>query len=190
MSHLHTALGIVAILLGCNRPADRSASPAETPAGAEAPPAEDAMSQILKTPEPPRNFVDGPPIEPPDQLLKWLETTASAEPRPRIRLPVVVRFSNQHRIGLDGGHIGVSPAALPGVISVTFDDTSMGISLLDRVRHACPEATETTCAVWLEGTWTGGPRHQIRVLSVVGVNPPEPPGGGAPIRALIESNTP
>ena len=87
------------------------------------------MPQHLLTPEPERTFVDGPPIDPPDALLKWLETTASTEPRPRIRLPVVVRFRDQHRLGLDGGHIGVSPAALPGVIQVTLDDTSMGIAL-------------------------------------------------------------
>lgn len=189
MSCAHIAPVIVAALLAaCSRPAERSAGqPPDTTAKN---PGADAMPQHLKTPEPERTFVNGPPIDPPEALLEWLETTASAEPRPRIRLPVVVRFKDQHRLGLDGGHIGVSPAATPAEIKVTLDDTAMGISLLDRVREACPAPTETSCAVWLEGTWGGGPSHQIRVLRLVGLNPPDPPAGGAPVRALIESKAP
>jgi len=146
------------------------------------------MPERRKTPEPDRNFVDGPPIEPAAGLLAWLEKTGAAQPRKRIRLPVVVRFSDAHRIGLDGGHIGVSPAIAPGAIQVALDDTAMGISLLDRVREACPDDKQTECVVWLEGTWLGGPRKQLQVLRLVGVNPPAPPGGGAPIRALIEAD--
>jgi hypothetical protein len=188
MSFAHIAPALAVLLAACSRPAERSASPQpEAPAKKDA---ADAMPQHVLTPEPERTFVDGPPIDPPDALLKWLETTASAEPRPRIRLPVVVRFRDQHRLGLDGGHIGVSPAALPGVIQVTLDDSAMGIALIDRVRDACPDAKETVCAVWLEGTWGGGPGHQMRVLRLVGANPPAPPGGGAAIRALIESKAP
>jgi hypothetical protein len=183
----HTVTSVLALLIaGCSQPADRSAAPPETPPPRNG--ATDAMPERPLTPEPERTFVDGPPIDPPDALLKWLETTASADPRPRIRLPVVVRFRDQHRLGLDGGHIGVSPAALPGVITVTLDDSAMGVSLLDRVRDACPDSNETVCPVWLEGTWAGGPSHQMRVFRLVGVNPPAPPAGGAPIRALIESN--
>lgn len=187
-AHIAPVVALAVLLAACSsRPAERSATPPpETPAQNGA----DAMPQHLKTPEPERTFVDGPPIEPPDALLKWLETTASAEPRPRIRLPVVVRFRDQHRLGLDGGHIGVSPAAMPGVIQVTFDDSAMGVSLLDRVRSSCPDEKQTVCAVWLEGTWGGGPTHQMRVFRLVGVNPPAPPAGGAAIRALIESNAP
>jgi hypothetical protein len=183
----HTVTSVLAFFIaGCSQPADRSAAPPETPPARNG--VTDAMPQHPLTPEPERTFVDGPPIDPPDALLEWLETTASADPRPRIRLPVVVRFRDQHRLGLDGGHIGVSPAALPGVIGVTLDDSAMGISLLDRVRDACPDSKETVCPVWLEGTWAGGPSHKMRVFRLVGVNPPAPPAGGAPIRALIESN--
>lgn len=146
------------------------------------------MPERLKTPEPERSFVDGPPIEPPGALLKWLESTATAQPKKRIRLPVVVHFKDAHRIGLDGGHIGTSPAALPGAIQLALDDTAMGISLLDRVRQACPDQKQTDCVVWLEGTWVGGPRRQFQVLRLVGANPPDPPAGGAPIRALIEAD--
>ena len=146
------------------------------------------MPPRLKTPEPERTFVDGPPIEPPAALLAWLDKTGAAEPRKRIRLPVVVRFKDAHRIGLDGGTIGVSPAVAPGSIQVALDDTAMGISLLDRVREACPDDKQTECVVWLEGTWVGGPGRKLQVLRLVGVNPPAPPGGGAPIRALIEAD--
>src|SRR6185503_5779388 len=138
MSFARIAPALAVLLAACSRPAERSASP--QPEATAKKEAADAMPQHLLTPEPERTFVDGPPIDPPDALLKWLETTASTEPRPRIRLPVVVRFRDQHRLGLDGGHIGVSPAALPGVIQVTLDDTAMGIALIDRVRNACPDA--------------------------------------------------
>lgn len=183
MSCAHIACAALAALVACSRPAERSGSQAAAPANHG-----DAMPppQIPKTPEPPRSFTDGPPIEPPDQLLRWLETTASAEPRPRIRLPVAVRFRDSSRIGLDGGHIGVTPAVLPSAIQVALDDTAMGISLLDRVRAACPDAAQTACVVWLEGTWAGGPEHRFQVLALVGANPPGPPAGGPAIRALIE----
>jgi len=189
MSYIRIAC-IAAIFLACNRPAERSERPTEPPGSPAEPEAKhgDAMPQIPKTPEPERTFVDGPPIDPPAALLAWLDKTASAEPRPRIRLPVVVRFRDAHRLGLDGGHIGVSPAIPPGAIQVSLDDTSMGIALLDRVRDACPDEKQTQCAVWLEGTWVGGPTRKLRVIRLVGVNPPEPPGGGAPIRALIEAD--
>jgi hypothetical protein len=195
MSYIHFALS-AALFLACSRPAERSDSPAAgEPGGGTAEPAQPAnpggtMNDGLKKPEPPRNFVDGPPIDPPAKLLEWLEKTATAEPRRHIRLPVVVRFANQHRIGLDGGHIGVSPAVTPDSIQVSLDDTAMGISLLDRVRDACPDEKQTECAVWLEGTWAGGPDRKFRVFSLVGPNPPGPPGGGAPIRALIEADAP
>ena len=187
MSYIRLAC-IAMLVLACSRPTERSDRPAaETTAGGEAAPAPgDAMPQNLKTPEPERTFVDGQPIEPPAKLLEWLESTGSAEPRPHIRLPVVVRFSNPHRIGLAGGHIGVSLAIRPDAIQVALDDTAMGISLLDRVRQTCPDDKQTECAVWLEGTWGGGPERTFRVFRLVGANPPEPPGGGAPIRALIE----
>ena len=189
MSYIRIAC-IAAIFLACNRPAERSERPTETPGSPAEPEANhgDAMPQILKTPEPERTFVDGPPIDPPAALLEWLEKTASAEPRPRIRLPVVIRFRDAHRLGLDGGHIGVSPVVTPDAIQVSLDDSSMGIALLDRVRDACPDEKETQCAVWLEGTWSGGPKRQLRVVRLVGVNPPAPPAGGAPIRALIEAD--
>lgn len=188
MSYIHVACG-AALFLACSRPAERSDTPA---GGGETAPAQpgpgDAMPQIPKTPEPERTFVDGPTIEPPDKLLAWLDSTAAGEPRRRVRLPVVVHFTSSHRIGLDGGHIGVSPAIAPGAIRVSLDDTAMGVSLLDRVRDACPDEKQTDCAVWLEGTWAGGPDRRLRVLRLVGPNPPEPPGGGAPIRALIEQD--
>ena len=191
MSYIRLA-GLAALVLACSRPAERSdrpvAEPAESPAPGATNHGADAMPQHLKTPEPERTFVDGPPIDPPAKLLEWLESTGSAEPRPRIRLPVVVRFRDAHRLGLDGGHIGVSPAIMPGSIQVRLDDTAMGISLLDRVRGACPDDKQTECAVWLEGTWGGGPERTFRVFRLVGVNPPAPPAGGAAIRALIEQD--
>lgn len=193
MSYMPVALSVAALSFACSRPADRADRPAaDPPPGSPAPRAAkdeaDAMPEHRKTPEPPRTFVDGPPIDPPGKLLEWLETTASAEPRPRIRLPVVVQFSNAHRIGLAGGFIGVSPAIPPGSIAISLDDTAMGISLLDRVRDACPDDRQTACAVWLEGRWGGGADRKFRVFRLVGLNPPPPPAGGAAIRALIEQD--
>lgn len=146
------------------------------------------MPQILKTPEPERTFVDGPPIDPPGGLLEWLEKTASAEPRRRIRLPVVVQFVDAHRMGISGGFIGLEPAVLPGAIQLKLDDTAMGVSLLDRVRTACPADDQTSCPVWLDGTWQGGPDRRFQVLRLVDVIPPPVGSPGAPIRALIEAD--
>lgn len=144
-----------------------------------------------KTPEPPRTFVPGVPISPGGPLLEWLASAG----RRRLRIPVVIRFESEHRLGIGGAFIGTAGTpATPEAIHLQLEDSAMGISLLDRLRRRCP-ATSPTCAVWLEGAWgspldlgepPAGPRRWpfsvFRLVEPAG----EPSFDGAQVRILVE----
>ncbi len=103
-------------------------------------------------PGPAAAFEAGPPITPAPALLAWLRDDANAPPR-RLKLPVVVRFTDEHRLGLSGGLIATDAGHLPkDAIALTLDDGGLSISLLDRVRALCPPDA-AACALWLEGQW-------------------------------------
>ncbi len=97
----------------------------------------------------PAGFVAGPRITPTAELLAWLQTPA--QPRRRIRLPVVVEFDE---LGIRDCFVGDDDDRL----AIRIDDTALGISLVDRLRGDHPGGR---CVVWLEGYWgalvSGGP---------------------------------
>jgi len=100
-------------------------------------------------------FTRGPALSPPDALRAWLEQQGDRT----VRLPVTLVLEAPHRIA----------SARVGELPVTLDDSALGISLVDRLRQACPGQGE--CRVRLEGRW--GP--DFRVLHFVG-----PVAEGAP----------
>ena len=109
-----------------------------------------------KTPEQPKQFTPGPTISPSGPLLRWLiDTVPSVSgPRVRVRLPVIVRFS-QSSIGIAEAFIGTVNRVDTETMFLRLDDSAMGVSLFERVRERCSKS-ETACAVWLEGYWDGG----------------------------------
>lgn len=100
------------------------------------------------------NFVSGSPIEPAENLLRWLnEESLTADGQRRLlRLPVVVYFEDSYRLALGESFIGTSASKRDNSLFLSLDDTSMGISLLSTLQDLCPES-DSYCAVWLEGYW-------------------------------------
>jgi hypothetical protein len=103
----------------------------------------------------PANLAEGPTLQPSAQLLSWLEKNAKDEAGKRrvFRLPVVVRFEDEHRLALGPAYIGVSEESL-GVdrVALALDDTGLKTSLLDHLNQRCAKPA-TGCALWLEGYW-------------------------------------
>ena len=142
-----------------------------------APTAESAPGR--KTPQPPTDFVPGPALTPTGALLTWLEATRSPVRR-RLRIPVRIRFSD-HRLGLAGAVLAVGEPP-KDALRLSLDDSALGISLLERLRHRCPPATPV-CAIWLEGAWgpllsgpTGLPAPKAHPFAVRGVGALVAPG--------------
>jgi hypothetical protein len=82
-------------------------------------------------------FTRGHALSPPAALRAWLDQQG----KKLVRAPVTV----------DTDPLGSVRGARLGELAVTLDDSALGISLADRLRHACPDAA--TCRVWLEGLW-------------------------------------
>lgn len=78
----------------------------------------------------------GPNLEPVDALRTWLRSADGAV----LRVPLTV--TQDPPMGL-AGRLGAMP--------VELDDSALGVSLVDRVRHAC--AQKKTCTVWVEARW-------------------------------------
>lgn len=130
---------LVALLVGCAGRAATAASPPSPEPPVATPPRP-------MTPSPDVPFADGPAIDDQAALRAWL--AAAKADRRRVRLPVVVVFD---ALGVQKAWIGNGgDAPADGAVLLKLDDTAMGVSLLDRLRQACPART---CAVWLEGTW-------------------------------------
>lgn len=83
-------------------------------------------------------FVYGPAIESPE-LVSWLARQEKIE----VRLPVIVKLTDS-KLGVENGMVG----SIPGI---RLQDAALGISLLDRVRQACPK--KDPCTMWLDGYW-------------------------------------
>ncbi|MGH3907924.1 MAG: hypothetical protein ACRDTE_27660 [Pseudonocardiaceae bacterium] len=101
-------------------------------------------------------FVPGPPIEPPGPLLEWLNTAAAAEDLPVVRLPVVARFKDHYRLGIDDAFIGVTDSEPgPDAIRLSLDEGLLGSEIvIDKVRRQVPKGPGG-CALWLDGIWGG-----------------------------------
>lgn len=125
---------IALLFLACAGPA---ASAPRSPA-----PPEPAVATPL-TSAPALSFEDGPAVDPAAPLLAWL----SAGRGRVVQLPVTVAFDDEFRLGVARAWVGPES----GGLRLKLDDTAMGVSLLDRLRAACPPGP--TCRVWLEGTW-------------------------------------
>ncbi len=152
--------------------------------------------------QPSTELVEGPAIEPPDQLLAWLETTpgAAGERRRRIQLPVVVRFEDEYRLAVGEAFVGARvEAKRPDALRLALEDTGMSVALLTQLGGLCPKPAEA-CALWLEGYWGRlvdmpsipdlpgvGPdgRKPFSVLKVHGRIDPPPPVG-AVVHAFVE----
>ncbi|MEH2191291.1 MAG: hypothetical protein V7K98_01300 [Nostoc sp.] len=139
---------ITALIWGCQSSPSVSCSPFSLP------------SQVTRTELPmisqkPVNFITGPAIKPSAQLLDWLNqeaNTASGSKR-RLRLPVFIHFEDSYRLAIGDSFIGVSDVDRHNnPIFLSLDDTSMGVSLLTKVRDICPNSA-SSCGVWLEGYW-------------------------------------
>ena len=113
---------------------------------------EKGQSTVKKTlqPEKERSFVAGPKLKPTKELLAWLEELPKGV---RIRLPIVVRFTDETGFMRKDAFIGESVNELDeDSLFIKLDDTTMGIPLSSHLRsHRSEKATD--CALWMEGTW-------------------------------------
>ncbi len=136
-----------------------------------------AATEAPAMPTPSLQFIDGPTLDAPD-LLAILGAPSGAHRA--LRLPVVVDFQDEHRLGIHAAWLGVlADAAPPGALLLRLDDSGLGIALLDQLRAACPPGR--TCAVWIECTWgarvaappatvsDGAVRHDVSVLRFDGL---------------------
>lgn len=98
-------------------------------------------------------FVDGPSAADTPALGSWLRSHEGTARQLRlpVRLPNAVGGQREGRVG---------------TIVIAVSDTALGVSLADRVRSACRDATE--CQVWLEGYWSGTELELRRVGPEVG----------------------
>ena len=116
---------------------------------------EGVMASPMKPNRPATKMQEGPPIQPSQPLLDWLNSNAvnSRAQRNRFKLPVVIRFADSHRIEIASAFLSTSEKDLPkDPIELALDGTGMSISLLTVLRQRCPQ-TAVSCAVWLEGYW-------------------------------------
>src|SRR5687767_4506121 len=96
--NLTRALLAAILLLGCQGRAPEGPRPAASqPAASQ--PVEPAMKKN-KHPPAPVTYAEGPALTPSGPLLEWLNREGSAKPRRKLKLPVVVRFRDEHRLGL------------------------------------------------------------------------------------------
>lgn len=123
--------------------------------GGHAAPKGEPMSNELK-PAGRGSFEPGPSITPGGQLLEWLQANGGTPggKRPRLELPVVLKFGDEHRLEIGDAWIGTNPQADPpkDAVHLEIDDTSLGVALLDTIRTKCPK-DQQSCAFVLEGVW-------------------------------------
>ena len=93
------------------------------------------------------SFVDGPPLEPEEQLRGWIASREGAYPRGLFRLPFTFAPGETARAAL-----GVPRTGEAGWVH-RLDDTPLGIALAERLRTlrsaGAGSAGEGPCTVWL-----------------------------------------
>lgn len=121
--------------------------------------------RFLKSPRLPLSFTAGPPIQPYDQLLRWLDSVGTAgKSRRLLKLPVCIQFVDISHWAIASAHIGTDIEDLAhGALVLSLDDGGLGQSLLSVLQTLCPPDSDS-CALWLEGYW--GP-----LLTPVGKEP-------------------
>ncbi|HLO86234.1 MAG TPA: hypothetical protein VK203_14670 [Nostocaceae cyanobacterium] len=113
----------------------------------------DPRRLIQKKPRKPINFTPAIAIKPSSLLLDWLNNKINLESRKLVKIPVVIKFDDSYRLGIDDAFIGTSDADIDqNTIFFKLNDSAMGVSLLARLRYICPK-TSDYCAVWLVGYW-------------------------------------
>lgn len=97
---------------------------------------------------------EGPALKPAGALLGWLNQNARrAGKKVRFRLPVAVRFEDEHRLAIGAAHIGTDVGANEAdAIELALDDTGLGVALLDTLRQRAPKG-QPGLVLWLEGYW-------------------------------------
>lgn len=100
------------------------------------------------------DLTPGPALTPSAPLLAWLQEQGRET---RLRLPVVISFSNPGRFAVGSAHVGTEPGPAPDdAIKLKLDGTGLSVSLVEQVRARCPDKKTMTCVLWLDGIW--GPR--------------------------------
>ena len=130
-----------------------------------------AAPETTMNPTPTIQYTQGPPLQPAEALVSWLQGAASPgqDPKPFIRLPVVIRFEDSLKLGIHEAWIGGSDAEIgEGSVALRLDDTGMSVGVLDHILDRIP-AEDVHCVVWLEGTW--GPLVDLPMPQIPG----EPP---------------
>jgi hypothetical protein len=155
-----------------------AACPARSPAPAPEPPPPPSEGIDAMPPESSSSdFVPGPALSPSGPLLEWLKSQGREK---RIRIPVVITFANPGRFSIGSAFIGTTPGAAPAdAIQLKLDGSSLGVSLVDRVRQKCADKKQMSCALWLDGIWgpriegdplgsssDSGDRHPFGIISV------------------------
>jgi len=94
----------------------------------------------------------GPGVDQPAELKSWIQEVRAkpGEERPLVRIPVVASM-DEHRLQISSAFLGVSADA-SNHFALRLDDSALGISLVARLRHRCPE-DRRSCVIWVEGYW-------------------------------------
>ncbi|MBT3983803.1 MAG: hypothetical protein HOE90_20780 [Bacteriovoracaceae bacterium] len=89
------------------------------------------------------------PISDSAKLKSWLDHNKGRY----LRLPVVVEFQDEYRLGLKKAFIGGDISQLSDdSLLLDLDDTQMGTSIIDTLKDLCPVG-KNSCAVWIDGMW-------------------------------------
>ena len=115
-------------------------------------PQDTAMEKRVSAPV---SYEPGVGIEANKQLRAWLKANESKRSgkKRRMKIPVVIVFKDPYRLSIGDAFIGDSGDTLPkDALSLSLDDTALGIPLLDTLNYGCPK-DKRWCALWLEGVW-------------------------------------
>ena len=107
--------------------------------------------------------MEGPTVYPHAGLEDWIRKNQLRPGRKKfIRIPVVVRFGDEHRLAVREAFLGVmKKKRTDEPLWLTLDDTRLGVSLMDHLQSKCPRERPRAiqsypamiyCHIWLEGT--------------------------------------
>jgi hypothetical protein len=168
-----SALTVALAACGCpQRGGSSSAPPVEPDAGTGPVPGPDSSSQLtLEGDAMSSSLVAGPALTPGAPLLAWLQSKGT-EPRKRVRVPVVITFSNPGRFAIGTAWIGAAVGDPPeDAVHLKLDGTGLSVGLVEQIRGKCEQAL--SCVLWLDGLW--GPRAPGMAAGMPGMPAAEGP---------------